>query len=337
LHLFNPCTMEYKNGATKYYSKKMTRTVLGDIESTEMGLTYSHEHIVIEESFPTDGNVDFLLNDISKISSELAHLKKLGVSTMIDTMPANAGRNVLKLAEVSRNSGIQIVAPTGVHLEIYYPKHHWQFDYSEDQLSDLFIADVEKGIDRYDYNGPIVDRTEHKAGLVKFASGDEKFSKHQEKIFRAVVNCHRETGCPILTHTNNGLQALEQANLFAKLGADFNHVVLSHTDRNKDLVYQHDLMQTGVSVEYDSAFRWKAGNENWTYRLLEELLLNYPNQITAGMDAARNKYWKSYGGSPGLDYLLTTFKNELTRRGLIQFWDKIFYENPQRIFSFCEA
>jgi phosphotriesterase-related protein len=29
------------------------RTVLGDILPEQMGLTYSHEHIVIEESFPT--------------------------------------------------------------------------------------------------------------------------------------------------------------------------------------------------------------------------------------------------------------------------------------------
>ena len=28
------------------------RTVLGDIEPSQMGVTYSHEHIVIEESFP---------------------------------------------------------------------------------------------------------------------------------------------------------------------------------------------------------------------------------------------------------------------------------------------
>ena len=39
------------------------RTVLGDIEPQEMGLTYSHEHIVIEESFPTIANPDFILNN----------------------------------------------------------------------------------------------------------------------------------------------------------------------------------------------------------------------------------------------------------------------------------
>jgi phosphotriesterase-related protein len=253
---------------------------------------------------------------------------------MVDTMPVNAGRNVLLSAEISKATGINFILPTGMHLEIYYPSSHWRYRYLEDQLTQLFIADIEQGIDRYDYNGPIVERTSCKAGLIKLATGDEPFSKHQETIFRAVVNAHCQTGAPILTHTNFGRHALAQAELFDKLGADLNHVVLSHTDRNKDLEYHYAIMQTGVSVEWDSAFRWKAGEENWTYTLLEKLLPLYPNQITVGMDAARNNYWKSYNGNPGLDYLLTTFKEELQKKDLDSFFDNLFITNPSRIFSF---
>ena len=35
------------------------RTVLGDIDPSQMGITYSHEHIVIEESFRFLKNPDF--------------------------------------------------------------------------------------------------------------------------------------------------------------------------------------------------------------------------------------------------------------------------------------
>jgi predicted metal-dependent phosphotriesterase family hydrolase len=310
------------------------RSILGDIPSEQMGITYSHEHIVIEESFPTLGNADFLLNDVDKITSELKGLKALGCSTMVDTMPANAGRNVIKSAGISKQTSINIIIPTGIHLEIYYPPSHWRYSYTEDQLTSLFIGDIVTGIDKYDYNGPITERTPYKAGLIKLATGDGPFTQHQEKIFHAVVNAHRETGAPILTHTNNGNKAIEQAELFEKLGADLNHIVLSHVDRNKDLGYHHALMQTGVSVEYDSAFRWKKDDENWTYTLLEKLLPLYPNQITAGMDAARNTYWRSYGGKPGLDYLLTTFVEELDKRGLKPYFNDLFINKPGRIFSF---
>ena len=310
------------------------RTILGDITPEQMGLTYSHEHIIIEESYPTVENPLFLLNDVEKVSAELKRLYAHGGRTMVDTMPANCGRNVLKLAEVSRRTGVHIVAPTGVHLEIYYPPHHWRYTYSEDQLAQLFIEDIEIGIDKYDYNGPLVERTLHKAGLIKLATGDAPITAHQEKIFRAVAHAHQATGVPILTHTNYGKHAITQAEMFEKLGADLSHVVISHVDRYKDIGYHRALLQTGVKVEYDSAFRWKEGEENWTYTLLKALLPEFPDQIVMGMDAARHTYWQSYGGKPGLNFLLTTFKEELEKMELFHFYDNIFYSNPAQLFSF---
>ena len=312
------------------------RTVLGDIEPSQMGVTYSHEHIVIEESFPVLQNPDFLLNDTTKISAELKAVYMAGGRTMVDTMPAACGRNVIKLAEVSRLSGIQIIAPTGIHLPVYYPPHHWQFYLSEEQLTQLLIDDVVIGIDRYDYSSPIVERTSHKAGMIKLASGDEPFDDNLKKIFRAVVTTHKKTGVPILTHTNAGRHAVEQAELFHQLGADLSHVVISHVDRCNDLGYHQALMQTGVRVEYDSAFRWKPGDENFTFVLLEKLLSDYPDQITVGMDAARHTYWKSYGGKPGLTYLLTDFVAELHKRGLAKYQQKIFIENPRQLYAFVK-
>ncbi len=310
------------------------RTVLGDIASERMGLTYAHEHIIIEESFPTVHNPEFLLNDVDKVSQELETVYRGGGRTMVDTMPANCGRNVLKLAEVSRRSKIHIIVPTGIHLEQYYPPHHWRYHYNEDQLTRLFIADIEEGVDRYDYVGPIVERTPHRAGMIKLATGDEKFTSHQEMIFRAVVNTHRETGVPILTHTNYGHQALEQALLFDKLGADLQHVVLSHLDRRVDVDYHREVLQTGVRVEYDSAFRWKKEQENGTYLLLKALLPDYSKQITVGMDAAKHTYWRSYGGTPGLDFLLTTFKQDLVDMDLDAYYNDILQDTPQKLYTF---
>lgn len=309
------------------------RTVNGDIRPDEMGATYSHEHIIIEESFPTLASPDFLLNEVGKVSEELSTVYAAGGRTMIDTMPANCGRNVMKLSEVSRRSGIHIVAPTGIHLEMYYPHYHWRYTYNESELAALFIADIEEGIDVYDYNGPVVRRTEHKAGLIKLATGDEKITPHQEKIFHAAAEAHLRTGAPVLTHTNAGKLAMEQAELFHQLGVNLSKVVICHVDRRKDVQYHRDLLQTGVFVEYDSAFRWKDGEVNWTYRLLEELLPEFPRQITVGMDAARNTYWRSYGGSPGLDFLMTAFRSALAERGLDKYWEGMMVKNPARLYA----
>jgi phosphotriesterase-related protein len=315
-------------------NKDFFRTALGDIPSSEMGLTYAHEHIIIEDSYPTAAHPEFLLNDVGKVSEELSNFYQAGGRTMVDTMPSNSGRNILKLAEVSKISKVNIIVPTGIHLEIYYPESHWRYDYTEDQLTRLFIADIEEGIDKYDYSGPFVDRTPYKAGVIKLATGDGPFTKHQEKIFRAVVNTHLVTGAPILTHTNFGKQALEQAKFFERLGANLKHVVLSHVDRYQELSYQRNVLDTGVKIEYDSAFRWKKEDKNWTLYFLEELLSDYPDQITLGMDMAKNAYWKSYGGKPGLNYLIDTIPGFLQSKGLEEHYEKIFFKTPKELYTF---
>ena len=310
------------------------RTVLGDIQPEEMGLTYSHEHIVIEESFSTLANPEFILNDTVRISADLNEFYQLGGRTMVDTMPAACGRNILKLAEVSRNSNVNIIAPTGIHLEIYYPPNHWRYHLTVDELTELFIKDITEGIDEYDYCSPVIKRTLHKAGMIKLATGDEKITDHQRKIFEAVVNAHLETGAPILTHTNCGNLAMDQVELFLKLGADLNHVVISHVDKQRDMTFHRDLVQTGVYVEYDSHFRLMTKGDDWTYRLLESMLPNYFDRIVIGMDMAKNTYWKSYGGKPGLIYLLTEFRQELETRGIGEYFGKLFFTNPQQLYSF---
>ena len=315
-------------------SEKFFRTILGDLPSSEMGLTYAHEHIVIDDCYVTGKHPEFLLNDVAKISKELTSFYESGGRTVVDTMPANSGRNVLKSVEVSQKSGVNIIIPTGIHLEIYYPENHWRYAYSEEELTRLFIADITDGIDEFDYSGPYVKRTAHKAGLIKLATGDNSFTKHQELLFRAVVNAHLETGAPILTHTNFGRQALEQAKLFAKLGAKLEHVVLSHVDRAKSVDYNRAVLDMGVRVEYDSAFRWKKEEPNHTLNLLEHLLPEYPDQITLGMDMAKNAYWKSYGGSPGLNYLIETIPGFLKSKGLESYFEKIFFDNPSKLYSF---
>ena len=47
--------------------EKFFRTVLGDKPASKMGLTYSHEHIVIDDSYVTALHPEFLLNDTEMV------------------------------------------------------------------------------------------------------------------------------------------------------------------------------------------------------------------------------------------------------------------------------
>jgi predicted metal-dependent phosphotriesterase family hydrolase len=186
------------------------RTVLGDIEPTELGITYSHEHLIIDGGLPVLRFPDFRLDDVASMVEEIGSAVALGLRSVVDAMPADAGRNVRKLAEVSRLSGVNVIAPTGLHHARYYVPDHWSERATVDEIADLFAADVVDGIDERDYSGPIVRRTAHRAGVVKVAGSEGGPSPRDEKGFAAAAAAHVRTGVPILTHCEDGTGAADQ-------------------------------------------------------------------------------------------------------------------------------
>jgi len=313
------------------------RTVLGDIPPEQLGACDAHAHIIIDPSFTTHLFPDFCLDSVEKAVTELGEFYAAGGRAVIDSMPCDSGRNVEKLAEVSRRSGVHIVAPTGIHLQKYYPPGHWATRLSAEQLADLFAGEIELGIDRNDCGGPVLERSASRAGVIKVAGGKDQLSEFEKKVFRASALAHARTGCPILTHTEEGTAGLEQIEVLRANGAPPQHVVLSHTDRKPDLEYHRALLRTGVGLEYDSAFRWKAGQENYTLKLLLALLPEFPEQIMLGMDAARRGYWHSYGGQPGLAFLLTDFSRQLRAQGIgDNLLHQVFVTNPRRYYRFAK-
>jgi phosphotriesterase-related protein len=310
------------------------RTVLGDIAPEQLGVCYAHEHVIIDPSFTTHANPEFELSDVARAAGELREFYEAGGRAMVDSMPCDSGRNVVKLAELSRQSDVHLIAPTGLHLAKYYDPGHWGNSYTEAELAALFVADLTKGIDAHDYNGPLVRRTAHRAGVIKIAT-ERTFTTREERIFAAAAETHRRTGAPILTHTEQGELGLQQVERLRAAGVDLRHVCLSHLDRWPDVAYHREILASGVRVEYDSAFRWKPEQGNPTRDLVAALIGEFPNQIMLGMDAARRAYWRCYGGSPGLGYLLTTFAQELRVVGLTDAQLRnIFVTTPAATYAF---
>jgi 5-phospho-D-xylono-1,4-lactonase len=317
-------------------SSGLVRTVLGDIPASALGVCYAHEHIIIDPSYMTEKHPDFRLDSVENAVSELAQFRADGGSAVIDSMPTG-GRNAAKLAEVSRRSGVRIVCPTGLHLQKYYPEGHWGERLSATDLTEVFVREIEEGIDANDLSGPEVKRLPQRAGVIKIAGGLDRLSERERKIFQAASRAHLLTGCPILTHTEQGTAALEQVSLLGESGVDLRHVCLSHTDRKPDVEFHRNILRTGVRVEFDSAFRWPPGSTNHTLNLVVSLAPEFPDQIMLGMDAARRGYWKSYGGHPGLSFLLKTFAAQLRDCGLGEdLIKRIFITTPADTFQFSQ-
>ncbi|MGK2851368.1 MAG: phosphotriesterase family protein [Candidatus Limnocylindrales bacterium] len=311
------------------------RTVLADIDPGELGVTYTHEHLVIDGGRPVLMHPDFDLSDVAKMATEVAGAAALGLRAVVDAMPCDAGRNAEKLAEISRLTGVHVIAPTGQHHERYYGPAHWSHRITVDELADLFSADIEVGIDVNDYAGPVVHRTPFRAGVIKAAGSEGGPSPRDERVFAAAAMAHARTGAPVLTHAEHGTGALEQVRFLTDRGVDPGHIAVSHVDKVVDRGYHRELLATGAFAEYDGAFRW-GDRPNGTVQLLEWMVEDgLIGQVVLGMDAARQGYYTVYGGQPGLTFLLDGFSVLMEERGLdATTRHRLFVENPARLFAF---
>jgi predicted metal-dependent phosphotriesterase family hydrolase len=312
------------------------RTVLGDIDPADLGVTYAHEHLIIDGGRPVLMEPDFDLGDVDAMVAEIGAAMELGLGAVVDAMPCDAGRNAAKLAEISRRTGLHVVAPTGLHHDRYYGPAHWSHRIEVDEIAELFVADIEVGIDANDYSGPVVDRTAHRAGVIKIAGSEDGLTDRDRGVFEAAAIAHGRTGAPILTHCERGTGALDQVDCLRAGGVALDHVALSHVDKVVDRGYHRELGATGATLEYDGSFRW--GTEpNGTLQLLEWMAEDdLLSSVVLGMDAARRGYYAIYGGSPGLTWLLDGFAAAMEARGLgPDVRRRLLVENPAGVFAFA--
>jgi phosphotriesterase-related protein len=311
------------------------RTVTGDVDPAGLGVTYAHEHLVIDPGRATALEPDFELSDVGRMVPEVAAAHALGLRAAVDAMPCDTGRNATKLAELSRRTGVRVVAPTGLHHARFYGASHWSLVEPTEQLAGRFVADIDDGIDRFDYAGPRIERTEHRAGVIKVVGSVGGLSDRDRRVFEAAAIAHGRTGAPILTHCEGGTGGLEQVEVLAAGGVDPGHVVLSHVDKIVDRAYHRDLVATGATLEYDGSFRW-GDRPNGTLQLLAWLAEGDAlNQVVLGMDAARQGYYTVYGGSPGFTWLLDGFTRQMDEVGIgAADRRRLFVDNPARAFAF---
>ena len=313
----------------------VVRTVLGDVPAERLGATYLHEHLIIDSPLVHDRFPHIWLPSAEDATAEVRACAAAGAGAMLDAMPCASGRDVGKLAAVSRATGVHVVAATGLHTAKYYDGRPWTQEAEPEVLAELFTADVVEGIDAYDYSGPVVHRTAHRAGVVKVATAGETPSAAERRAFAAAAATVRRTGVPLLTHCEEGRGAPAQVELLRELGVPLGRVVLSHTDKVRDLGYHRDLLQSGVNVEYDQALRQEPDEPRGTAWLLTEALAaGHGAQVLLGTDGARRSLWRSLGGSPGLDWLLTGFAAVLDRWGVdAAARSRLLVDNPARVLA----
>lgn len=320
------------------------RTILGDVDPTTLGVVNAHDHLIRTGAGEVYIDGDHLLDDVDKAVEEATYFveaskKWASGGTIIDMCPANCGRDAELLAEVNaRVPGLQIVSATGFHREHVYleTRSHWVSRYTVDEIADLLIADITEGIDRYDYSGPLVERTAHKAGVIKVATAYGKITKFERKCMEASAKASIETGCPINTHTTYGTCGLEQAEELIRMGVPADQIAIGHIQRNADVYYLQQILDTGAWLEIDGTYRIKyQPDANRIMELRELGEKGYGDRILLGTDSGKRSYQKAYGAVTGVDYNPAVDGPRMIAEGFDpEYVQDLLVNNGQRFFTF---
>lgn len=303
----------------------IVRTVLGDIDPSSLGVTYAHEHLIIDSPTVAREWPEIHLHSSFDATREVGHMKAAGVTGLIDAMPTGSGRDASRLVAIARETDLNIVAVTGMHTLKYYEGVDWVGDDPE-ELAERFVGEIETGM----------DETSARAGLMKVAMWGETPTDHERSVFQAAGIVHAKTGVPVITHCEGGIGALTQIDLLETEGIAPDRVLLSHTDKIPDRTYHRAILDTGAMVEYDQSLRQHLIGSTETAQLVAEMVNDgYGDQILLGTDGARRSLWRSLGGSPGLDWLKKDFPLLLAGVGMDEAdIESIFVFNPARFLAF---
>lgn len=248
-------------------------TVLGPVDSADLGFTLSHEHITLGAAGTAAAYPGFQDLDAIKdaATAALAEAYAGGVRTIIDVTTLDLGRDIPLMQEVSRRSGVHAIPCTGNHLAI--PRIFWGAPV--DKVAALFIKEIEEGI----------EDTGVRAGIIKVASDRGGVTENEETVLRAAARACNATGTRISTHTwSPDRVGEEQVRILRDEGVDLNRVYTGHSNDDTDVSYLIGLLEEGVWLGLDrypggrtpETPKWEARTEvvkqlidaGWAHRLM---------------------------------------------------------------------
>lgn len=217
-------------------------TVQGAVDAGELGLVLVHEHVrfrdeAVAAEWP--GRYDEQLEyDAALVAVNAA--KERGVETIVDPTAMFGGRDVRFMKRVADETGVRIVACTGIYSYDHLP--HYFENRDVDVMADHFVEDIEIGI----------QGTEIKAAFLKCAADAAGVTDNVEKIHRAVARASVQTGAPIMAHSMPAVATgPRQVEIFAEEGVDMAKVQIAHCGDSEDVGYIEGLIESGVYVGLD--------------------------------------------------------------------------------------
>lgn len=217
-------------------------SITGKINSTDLGRTLIHEHLRTSSEGPRaafphlyDEEEEYQLA-VEQVNS----VKKYGIKTICDPTVMGLARDIRFMERIAVETGIQIIAATGIFTFHYLPTRFLGED--ENFLADVFVRDIEVGI----------QNTSIKAGFLKCATDSQGITPDVEKVIRATARAHHKTGIPIMTHSHPATgTGLMQLDIFEEEGVDPKNILVGHCGDTDDIDYILKIIDRGAYVGLD--------------------------------------------------------------------------------------
>lgn len=229
------------------------QTVLGALDTSELGFTLPHEHIAnapdVLKRWPKAWGGRAGL--IAKAVDRLKVLKAAGINTVVDLTTYDGGRDIRFLEEVSRKSGMNMIACTG---QRFFPPQSRNVSMPARTIAGLaeyFIKEIDRGI----------DGTDIRAGVIKIGIIAGRPTSLEEVGLRAAARASKATGVPIRIHTDSAHRAGESdAVILEDEGVNPARVSFDHSDDSGDMDYFLGLARRGYSLSMDHVHRGLMAN-----------------------------------------------------------------------------
>jgi phosphotriesterase-related protein len=310
-------------------------TVLGTIPSPELGFCQSHEHLSIAGGYPVAVHPDQCIDDPGKSAEELALYRRAGGEALVDAQPLGCGRDAVMLRKISEQSGVRIIASTGFHKMIFYPRGHWIYSIDADDLTEIYTAELTQGMFTDGDTRYPETRSSIRSGQIKAALDGGEFSLQYEKLFSAAAEAAKVTGAALMVHVEKGSDPIALSDFLLRRGVSLDRVIFCHLDRMvEDLGVHREICGRSIYLEYDTIGRPKYHDDEEETRIILAMLeAGYEKQLLMSLDTTRGRL-HSYGGMPGLDHILRFFIPLLRKHGVSEEQIKLFFtQNPAHVFA----
>jgi phosphotriesterase-related protein len=307
-------------------SMTYVQTVQGPIAPEELGLTLPHEHIICDqglcrryrdvvEELPWGSYM--WLDEVDMMIDELRKFKDDGGGAVVDVTCHGWGRDPLALKEISRKSGVHIIACAGFYVEDCMPS--WIPNKTVNQLAKWIVREVTIGCNAR--SSDLV--TDVRAGIIKTSVSRPTFSNLEQKCLKAVAKAHLKTGAPITSHNSGSIRfELDGGNIGSELldyleaeGVEPEAVIVGHTDENPDIRNLTTLAKRGAYIQFDTIGKPYILDEtrvNLTMLMKNRGLLDH---ILLSHDQNRKPSFRKYGG-PGYSDIIKRFVPMLMDKGM---------------------